>query len=161
MFQRPPLISAVKRQLRIRTVYESKLFEYDPERRLGVFWISCEAGTYVRTMCVHLGLLLGVGAQMQELRRVRWENLCLSFKLTHFNLLQKFWHLKVDNFLTSWNDSKISMGSNLVNYFILFAKNVGCLNNRENLIFKPNNHLIWFLGLSSLSHLIEQYEIVY
>jgi len=71
MFQRPPLISAVKRQLRIRTVYESKLFEYDPERRLGVFWISCEAGTYVRTMCVHLGLLLGVGAQMQELRRVR------------------------------------------------------------------------------------------
>lgn len=30
-----------------------------------VFWISCEAGTYVRTMCVHLGLLLGVGAHMQ------------------------------------------------------------------------------------------------
>jgi len=71
MFQRPPLISAVKRQLRIRTVYESKLIEYDPERRLGVFWISCEAGTYVRTMCVHLGLVLGVGAQMAELRRVR------------------------------------------------------------------------------------------
>lgn len=38
---------------------------------LGVFWISCEAGTYVRTLCVHLGLLLGVGGQMQELRRVR------------------------------------------------------------------------------------------
>ena len=75
MFQRPPLISAVKRQLRIRTIYESKLFEYDPERRLGVFWISCEAGTYVRTMCVHLGLLLGVGAQMQELRRVRLHKL--------------------------------------------------------------------------------------
>merc|ERR1712194_743706 len=32
---------------------------------------SCEAGTYVRTMCVHLGLMLGVGAHMQELRRVR------------------------------------------------------------------------------------------
>lgn len=30
-----------------------------------LFWISCEAGTYVRTMCVHLGLLLGVGAHMQ------------------------------------------------------------------------------------------------
>ena len=71
MFQRPPLISAVKRQLRIRTVYESKFIEWDEERRLGVFWISCEAGTYVRTMCVHLGLLLGVGGQMQELRRVR------------------------------------------------------------------------------------------
>lgn len=29
------------------------------------------AGTYIRTLCVHLGLLLGVGAHMQELRRIR------------------------------------------------------------------------------------------
>ncbi|KAL5716676.1 centromere/microtubule-binding protein cbf5 [Ranunculus cassubicifolius] len=71
VFQRPPLISAVKRQLRIRTIYESKLLEYDAEKHLIVFWISCEAGTYVRTLCVHLGLLLGVGGHMQELRRVR------------------------------------------------------------------------------------------
>ena len=33
--------------------------------------MSCEAGTYIRTLCVHMGLLLGVGAHMQELRRVR------------------------------------------------------------------------------------------
>ncbi|RWR74331.1 H/ACA ribonucleoprotein complex subunit 4-like protein [Cinnamomum micranthum f. kanehirae] len=71
VFQRPPLISAVKRQLRIRTIYESKLLEHDPGRNLVVFWISCEAGTYVRTLCVHLGLILGVGGHMQELRRVR------------------------------------------------------------------------------------------
>ncbi|KAG0497261.1 hypothetical protein HPP92_001952 [Vanilla planifolia] len=71
VFQRPPLISAVKRQLRIRTIYESKLLEYDAEKHLVIFWISCEAGTYVRTLCVHLGLLLGVGGHMQELRRVR------------------------------------------------------------------------------------------
>uniref|UniRef100_A0A803Q2M3 Uncharacterized protein n=1 Tax=Cannabis sativa TaxID=3483 RepID=A0A803Q2M3_CANSA len=71
VFQRPPLISAVKRQLRIRTIYESKLLEFDAEKHLVVFWISCEAGTYVRTLCVHLGLILGVGAHMQELRRVR------------------------------------------------------------------------------------------
>ncbi|KAK4587928.1 hypothetical protein RGQ29_019081 [Quercus rubra] len=71
VFQRPPLISAVKRQLRIRTIYESKLLEYDADKHLVVFWISCEAGTYVRTMCVHLGLILGVGGHMQELRRVR------------------------------------------------------------------------------------------
>lgn len=42
LFQRPPLISAVKRQLRVRTIYESKLLEYDTERHLGVFWVSCE-----------------------------------------------------------------------------------------------------------------------
>ncbi|KAG8844849.1 centromere/microtubule-binding protein cbf5 [Tulasnella sp. 330] len=71
LFQRPPLISAVKRQLRIRTVYESKLFEFDNDRNLAVFWVSCEAGTYIRTLCVHLGLLVGVGGHMQELRRVR------------------------------------------------------------------------------------------
>jgi len=71
LFQRPPLISAVKRQLRIRTIYESKLIEFDSERNLAVFWVSCEAGTYIRTLCVHLGLLLGTGGHMQELRRVR------------------------------------------------------------------------------------------
>merc|ERR1712141_481953 len=71
LFQRPPLISAVKRQLRVRTCYDNKLIEHDPERNMGIFWCSVEAGSYVRTMCVHLGLLLGVGGQMQELRRVR------------------------------------------------------------------------------------------
>lgn len=71
LFQRPPLISAVKRQLRVRSVYDSKLLDYDEERNMGVFWVSCEAGSYIRTMCVHLGLILGVGGQMIELRRVR------------------------------------------------------------------------------------------
>jgi H/ACA ribonucleoprotein complex subunit 4 len=70
-FQRPPLISAVKKELRVRTIYESKLLEYDEKRDMGIFWVSCEAGTYVRTLCVHIGYLLGVGAHMQELRRVR------------------------------------------------------------------------------------------
>lgn len=70
-FQRPPVIAAVKRQLRIRTIYEAKLVEYNKKRHLAIFWVSCEAGTYIRTMCVHLGLILGIGAHMQELRRVR------------------------------------------------------------------------------------------
>lgn len=87
LFQRPPLIAAVKRQLRIRTIYQSKLIEYDPERHLGVFWVSCEAGTYIRTLCVHLGLLVGTGGHMQELRRVRSgilsenDNLCTMHDL--------------------------------------------------------------------------------
>ena len=70
-FQRPPLISAVKKELRVRTIYETKLLDFDAEKDMGIFWLSCEAGTYVRTMCVHIGYLLGVGAHMQELRRVR------------------------------------------------------------------------------------------
>lgn len=70
-FQRPPLIASVKRELRVRTIYESKLFEFDKEKNMAIFWISCEAGTYVRTMCVHLGFLMKCGGHMQELRRVR------------------------------------------------------------------------------------------
>lgn len=70
-FQRPPLISSVKRELRVRSIYQYKLFEFDKEKNMAIFWISCEAGTYVRTMCVHLGLLAKTGGHMQELRRVR------------------------------------------------------------------------------------------
>lgn len=70
-FQRPPLIAAVKRQLRIRTIYNNILVEYDKKRHLAVFETHCEAGTYIRTLCVHLGLLLGVGGHMEELRRIR------------------------------------------------------------------------------------------
>jgi len=71
LFQRPPVIAAVKRNLRIRTIYESKLIEFDKKKQMAIFWVSCEAGTYVRTLCVHLGLLLGTGGIMQELRRNR------------------------------------------------------------------------------------------
>lgn len=47
------------------------MLDYDEENDMGILWISCEAGTYVRTLCVHIGYLLGVGAHMQELRRNR------------------------------------------------------------------------------------------
>ena len=70
-FQRPPLISSVKRELRVRTIYDYKLIEFDKEKNMAIFLISCEAGTYVRTMCVHMGLLAKTGGHMQELRRVR------------------------------------------------------------------------------------------
>jgi len=92
LFQKPPEISAVKRQLRIRTIYESELLEFDPEKRLGVFRVSCEAGTYVRTLCIHIGLLLGVGGHMEELRRSR--SGCMSehdYLTTMHDLLDAQW----------------------------------------------------------------------
>ena len=69
IYQRPPKRSAVKRNLRIRTVLSSELLSYDG--RLVLFRMRCDAGTYVRSLCHHIGLALGVGAQMQELRRTR------------------------------------------------------------------------------------------
>ena len=71
VFQKPPAVAAVKRQLRIRNIYKTKLYEFDPESNMAVFWCSVEAGTYVRTLCTHLGLLLKVDGSMEELRRVR------------------------------------------------------------------------------------------
>ncbi|KAL9090144.1 MAG: hypothetical protein Q9165_005424 [Trypethelium subeluteriae] len=71
VFQRPPLISAVKRQLRVRTIFALDFIEYTPDRKMVTFKVDCEAGTYIRTLCLHLGYVLGVGAHMQELRRIR------------------------------------------------------------------------------------------
>jgi len=69
IYQRPPRRSSVARNLRIRTVQSLDLLEI--EGRLAVLRISCDAGTYIRSLCHHLGLALGCGAHMQELRRIR------------------------------------------------------------------------------------------
>lgn len=61
LFQRPPLIAAVKRQLRVRTIYESKLIEYDPERRLGEgLFCSTERGLSVCPVTSALCVVLQV-----------------------------------------------------------------------------------------------------
>ena len=69
IYQRPPVKSAVKRQLRKRTIYYITFMERDGKNIL--FKVGCEAGTYIRKLCHDLGSTLGVGAQMQELRRTR------------------------------------------------------------------------------------------
>jgi predicted rRNA pseudouridine synthase len=69
LYQRPPRKSAVKRVLRIRTI--QKLEILDSVGRLVLFRVQCDAGTYIRSLCHHMGLALGVGAHMVELRRTR------------------------------------------------------------------------------------------
>jgi len=69
IYQRPPLKSAVKRSLRIRRIYTMDILEISGREVL--FRVVCESGTYIRTLCHHLGLLIGCGAQMEELRRTR------------------------------------------------------------------------------------------
>ena len=51
LFQRPPLISAVKRQLRIRTVYESKLLEFDAEKNIGEKELCCDTCVQLLQSC--------------------------------------------------------------------------------------------------------------
>lgn len=80
LFQRPPLMCAVKRDLRLRWVYDIELIEFEAERAL--FKVKCEAGTYIRSLCTHIGLMIGCGAVMNGLRRVQsghiTEDMCVT-----------------------------------------------------------------------------------
>jgi H/ACA ribonucleoprotein complex subunit 4 len=69
IYQRPPLRSSVKRQIRTRRIYYNEFIEKDGRNVL--FKVACEGGTYIRKLCYDIGEILGVGAHMQELRRSR------------------------------------------------------------------------------------------
>jgi len=69
IYQRPPRKSAVARRLRIRTIIELELLDLQGRRVL--LRVRCDAGTYIRSLCHHIGLALGTGAHMEELRRTR------------------------------------------------------------------------------------------
>ena len=69
IYQLPPVRSAIKRQVRIRTISELEVLEV--RGRDVLFRMSCDAGTYARTLCTDVGDLLGCGANMVELRRSR------------------------------------------------------------------------------------------
>lgn len=68
-YQRPPRRSAVARALRIRTMYEIEVLDIDGRDVL--LRVRCEAGTYIRSLCRHIGFAIGTGGQMVELRRSR------------------------------------------------------------------------------------------
>ncbi|WP_238375175.1 RNA-guided pseudouridylation complex pseudouridine synthase subunit Cbf5 [Vulcanisaeta thermophila] len=69
IYQRPPLRSAVKRQLRIKHIYELELLE--KEGKYALIRMNVESGTYARKLAYDIGEVLGVGANMRELRRTR------------------------------------------------------------------------------------------
>ncbi len=68
IYQTPPVRSAVRRERRVRTIHRLLLVESAPPRRL--LDVVADSGTYVRTLAVDLGEALGVGAHLEELRRV-------------------------------------------------------------------------------------------
>jgi len=71
IYQKPPRKSAVARQLRVREVYGIEVL--DRTDRKVLLRIACESGTYVRKLCHDLGLALGTGAHMGDLRRTATE----------------------------------------------------------------------------------------
>jgi H/ACA ribonucleoprotein complex subunit 4 len=73
IYQIPPLRSAVKRIRRKRRIYYFNILEI--KNRNVLFQVGCEAGTYIRTLCVDIGKKLKCGAHLAELRRTRVGNL--------------------------------------------------------------------------------------
>ncbi len=67
IYQKPPRKSAVKRSLRTRTVH--KITVEEVEERQALLRMEVESGTYVRKLCHDIGLALGTGAHMGDLRR--------------------------------------------------------------------------------------------
>ena len=68
IYQLPPIKSAVARKLRIREIYELEIMEIN--KRDVLFRVKCQSGTYVRTLCLDLGYIIGTRASMIDLRRI-------------------------------------------------------------------------------------------
>jgi H/ACA ribonucleoprotein complex subunit 4 len=69
--QTPPVISAVKRVERERTIYKITLLDIHEDMQHVLFRVSCQHGTYIRKLCTDMGEYLGINAQMKELRRTK------------------------------------------------------------------------------------------
>ncbi|MEM0457806.1 MAG: RNA-guided pseudouridylation complex pseudouridine synthase subunit Cbf5 [Sulfolobales archaeon] len=69
IYQRPPLRSSVRRNIRIRRIHKIEVLDHDG--RLYLIRVATDPGTYIRKLIHDIGLILGVGAHMRELRRVR------------------------------------------------------------------------------------------
>ncbi len=93
--QVPPLKSAVKRVRRKRKIYYLDIIEIKDKEVL--FRVGCEAGTYIRTLCVDIGKKLGCRAQLAELRRTRVGNLTEDKCVTLQDLKDSYIFLKEKN----------------------------------------------------------------
>ncbi len=92
IYQTPPLASAVAKKLRIREIYSLRILEVDGRRIL--FECDCEAGTYIRKLCVDAGRVLGSGGQMLELRRTKAMGITESKAVTLQQLSDYYWLYK-------------------------------------------------------------------
>lgn len=92
IYQRPPLQSAVAKKLRKRKIHELKILECGDKTVL--FECRCEAGTYIRKLVFDVGEVLGVRAEMLELRRTDAGEFPEARSVTLQQLSDFFWAWK-------------------------------------------------------------------
>ena len=71
ILQTPPVKSRVKRQEREREVKKFELLEQSEDGKDIMFIAEVQGGTYIRKLIDDLGIEMGIGAHMLELRRIR------------------------------------------------------------------------------------------
>ena len=69
IYQIPPFQAAVKRELRIRRIYDLEILEHSSKSVL--FRVECEGGTYIRNLCDDIGSVLGMKGVMDQLIRTK------------------------------------------------------------------------------------------
>ena len=69
IYQIPPFQAAVKRELRIRRIYQLEILEHNSNSVL--FRVECEGGTYIRNLCEDIGSILGTKGVMEQLIRTK------------------------------------------------------------------------------------------
>ncbi len=94
IYQTPPVRSAVKRQMRVRAIHSLDILEI--HGRDVLMDIDCDAGTYIRTLCVDIGDALAVGASMEDLRRTRSGNMLEDRSVTLQDIKDAYVAWKVD-----------------------------------------------------------------
>ena len=91
IYQKPPVRSSVKRTLRVREILDIEILEY--EYPYVLLRVSCEHGTYIRKLIHDIGDILGVGAHMRELRRIRTGPFKEDTDLVKINELSEYVYL--------------------------------------------------------------------
>jgi H/ACA ribonucleoprotein complex subunit 4 len=85
----PPEVSAVKVQVRTRKIFAFDLLDVDGNDVIAR--ITCEAGTYIRTMARDMGLMLNTPVDLKELRRERSGMFQLEQCITMDQLADAVW----------------------------------------------------------------------
>ncbi len=84
IYQTPPMKSAVKREMRVRRIHSLDIVEVSDRDVL--FHVSCDAGTYIRSLAVDMGDAMAIGAHLQDLRRTRGGSLTEDMAVTLHDL---------------------------------------------------------------------------
>ncbi len=154
--QTPPKRSSVKRVEREREVYSLEFIRKQDKEVY--FKTTVESGTYIRTLCVAIGEELGIGAHLQNLKRIKHSNFSIDKSLSIKKLeklleqknFQKLFtpvskslkHLKVV-YISDQAKQKIFLGKFLAKQDLL-AIDKGTKNNKALLCFDTNGN---FLGI--------------